>query len=151
LRTNTVYSGIVTGTTEKGIYVEFMGFLTGMIHVSNVDPEWQNRLHEIPAGYEIEFYVENITSSNKINLTQILRETLWDTIKINQVINAQVKSIKSQGILCKLGDNNNDNIMGMIHTSELEKSNKTFNIGDTLMVKAIKIDREDRKIFLSIA
>jgi small subunit ribosomal protein S1 len=35
------YEGFITGTTPFGAFVEFYGFLTGMIHRFNVNEEWQ--------------------------------------------------------------------------------------------------------------
>jgi ribosomal protein S1 len=96
LEFNTPY-GRVTGTTPFGVFVEFNDCLTGMIHKANVVEEWQNRISEIKPGQEIEFYIKEIIK-NKIILTQVLRETLWDT-KNGQVIEGRVKDVKQFGAL----------------------------------------------------
>ena len=92
-----------------------------MIHKANVNPEWQDKLNQIKPGFEIEFYVKEIVK-DKIILTQMLRETLWDTIKNGQVIDGVVKETKQFGVLVSL----DEETMGLIHTSEVEKINKKF-------------------------
>ena len=69
LETGKVYEGHVTGTTPFGVFVEFNECLTGMIHKANINPEWQDRLHEIKPGMEINFYVKEITKDRKIKLS----------------------------------------------------------------------------------
>jgi ribosomal protein S1 len=141
-----VYTGHVTGTTQFGVFVEFNGCLTGMIHKANVLPDWQERLSQIKPGFQIEFYVKEIIK-DKIILTQILRETLWDTIKNGQVIDGIVKETKQFGVLVSL----DEETMGLIHTSEMEKINKKFVNGQDLKVKVLAVDRQNRKIFLTVA
>jgi ribosomal protein S1 len=145
LEFNTLYSGRVTGTTPFGIFVEFNECLTGMIHKANVTEEWQNRISEIKPGQVIEFYIKEIIK-DKIILTQVLRETLWDTIKNGQVIEGRVKDVKQFGTLVIL----DDETVGLIHTSEMEKLGKKFTSGQDIRVKVLSVDRSSRKIFLTL-
>jgi ribosomal protein S1 len=146
LEFNVLYSGRVTGTTPFGIFVEFNECLTGMIHKANVTEEWQNRISEIKPGQEIEFYIKEIIKE-KIILTQVLRETLWDTIKNGQLIDGRVKDVKQFGALVIL----DDETVGLVHTSEMEKLGKKFTSGQDIKVKVLSVDRQSRKIFLTIA
>jgi ribosomal protein S1 len=145
LEYNRVYSGHVTGTTPFGVFVEFNDCLTGMIHKANVNPEWQEKLTTIKPGFQIEFYIKEVIK-DKIILTQILRETLWDTIKNGQIIEGSVKDIKQFGTLVNL----DDETVGLIHTSEMEKLGKKFTAGQDLKVKVLSVDRMSRKIFLTV-
>ena len=143
------YTGTVTGTAPFGVFVEFSECLTGMIHKANINPEWQNRISEISAGFQIEFYVKEIIKNAKfpkIILTQILRETLWDTIKNGQVIKGKIKDVKQFGTLVNL----DEETVGLIHTSEMSKLNKSFSKGDDVNVKVLSVDRQSRKIFLTL-
>jgi ribosomal protein S1 len=143
------YSGHVTGTTPFGIFVEFNECLTGMIHKANVNPVWQERLSEIKPGFEIDFYIKEIVKggkSDKIILTQILRETLWDNIKNGQTLNGTVKDVKQFGTLVNL----DDETVGLIHTSEMEKLKTKFQAGQGIKVKVLSVDRSSRKIFLTL-
>jgi ribosomal protein S1 len=147
LKLGNVYTGYVTGTTDFGVFVEFNDCLTGMIHKTNIDPEWQDKIKQIQPGYEIQFYVKEIIKDSKIILTQILKETLWDTIKIGQILNAKVKENKAFGALVWL----DEETIGLIHNSEVEKSGKTFNDGQNVKVKVIAVERMNRKIYLAVA
>jgi ribosomal protein S1 len=144
------YTGNVTGTTPFGVFVEFNECLTGMIHKANVHPDWQDKLSDIKPGFSIEFYIKEIIKDKgapKLILTQILRETLWDNIKNGQVIDGKVKDVKQFGTLVNL----DDETVGLIHTSEMEKLGKRFQQGQDLKVKVLSVDRTSRKIFLTIA
>ncbi len=149
LKYDTVYTGNVTGTTPFGVFVEFNECLTGMIHKANINQEWAEKLDQIPPGTEIDFYIKEIAKEKgkfRIILTQILRETLWDSLEINQVVEGKVKSVKPFGILVSL----DKETIGLVNSSEVEKSKQKFQEGQDIKVKAISIDRSNRKIFLSI-
>ncbi len=146
LKQGVVYTGRVTGTTEFGVFIEFNEVLTGMVHKTNLDPNWVDRISDIPSGFEIEFYVKEIIK-NKIILTQILRENLWDTIKIGQVFEGIVKNMKQFGALIAIESSDS---LGLVHTSELQKTTRKVQIGDAVKVKVIAIDRDVRKIFLTL-
>jgi ribosomal protein S1 len=145
------YTGVVTGTTKFGVFVEFNECLTGMIHKANINPEWSERISEIKPGFEIDFYVKEIIRTkgrdSKIILTQVLRETLWDNIKNNQEIDGVIKDVKPFGALVIL----DEETMGLIHTSELEKAKAKFQAGENVKVKVLSVDRSSRKIYLTVA
>jgi small subunit ribosomal protein S1 len=146
------YMGTVTGTEPFGVFVEFNECLTGMIHKANIHPDWTNRISEIDDGFQIEFYVKEIIKNSKfpkspkIILTQILRETLWDTIKNGQVIEGKIKDVKQFGTLVNL----DEETVGLIHTSEMDKLKKSFTKGDDVRVEVLSVDRQSRKIFLTL-
>lgn len=140
-----VYTGNVTGTTPFGVFIEFNECLTGMIHKTNLSPEWQDKISQIIPGMEIDFYVKEVVK-DKLILTQILRESLWDSIYIGQQLNGKIKDNKPFGTLVQL----DEETIGLIHLSELEKVSKKFTQGEEVKVKVIALDRHNRKIFLSI-
>ena len=145
------YTGYVTGTTRFGIFVEFNGCLTGMIHKANINPEWADRISEIKPGFEIDFYIKEVIKQKgrdpKIILTQVLRETVWDDIRIGQELDGVIKDVKPFGALVIL----DDETMGLIHTSEIEKIKRSFESGQEVKVKVLSVDRQSRKIFLTVA
>jgi ribosomal protein S1 len=145
LKRGEVYNGHVTGTTPFGVFVEFGECLTGMIHKTNINPDWQDKISQIQTGTEINFYVKEIIK-DKIILTQILRESLWDTIKVGQTLEGKVRDNKQFGTLVQL----DDETIGLIHVSELEKTNGEIKSGQSIKVKVIAVDRHNRKIFLTV-
>lgn len=148
LQKHVVYKGNVTGTTAFGVFVEFNECLTGMIHKTNINPDFQDKIEHITPGTEIDFYVKEIIQGNpfdKIILTQTLKESLWDTIKVGQVIKGTIKENKQFGTLIQL----DDETMGLLPTSEVEKFQQPMNPGDEIHVKVFRIMRQNRKIFLT--
>lgn len=151
LEFNKLYIGSVTGTTDFGIFVEFNECLTGMIHKANIDKEIIPSISAVDPGESIQFYVKEVIKDkvrgDKIILTQVLKETLWDTIKIGDKLTGSVKSSKVFGTLLQL----DDGTVGLIHISELEKAGiNGLEFGDELKVEVISVQRGDRKIFLTL-
>jgi ribosomal protein S1 len=146
LNTEDVYTGHVTGTTPFGVFVEFNECLTGMIHKSNIHPDWQDKIQQIEAGTEIDFFVKEIIRDKKIILTQIQKESLWDNIGSGDIIDGIVRDHKNFGILVNL----DEETMGLIHTSEIGKvGGVKADKGDKVSVKVLAVDRMNRKIFLT--
>jgi len=146
LNMESVYTGHVTGTVPFGIFIEFNECLTGMIHKSNINPAFRDKIQDIKPGTEIDFYVKEVIKGTKIILTQIIRESLWDSIETDQMIKGKVRSIKPFGALIALDEETN----GLIHQSELDKLNKNnLKEGDDITVKVLAIDKLNRKIFLT--
>lgn len=141
----TVYDGYVTGTSDFGVFVEFNMGLTGMIHKYNINPTHQDRLHEILPGTPIQFYIKEITKKDRLILTQIIRESLWDTIKVNHILKGVVVDVKNFGALVKLDDETN----GLIQNAHIPDG-KVINIGDKVVVKVVSIIKDDRKLYLSL-
>jgi small subunit ribosomal protein S1 len=143
------YVGFITGTTDFGAFVEFYGFLTGMIHRFNVNEEWQSaeKWVTMTPGMGVNFYIKDIiVPKNKIILTQILRKSLWDSIKVGQVLNGKVIAVKSFGALIQLDEETN----GLIQSNILTKHKVELNVGDTVDVKVLSLMKDDRKINLGL-
>lgn len=146
LKKDIVYEGEVTGTTPFGVFVQFNGCLTGMVHKMNVNVEWQDKWNLIVPGMAIEFYVKEITRNKKIILTQLLKESLWDKIKVGKILTGKVIDVKNFGALISL----DYETMGLIQTIYLTKSNVSLKRGDKVTVKVISVIKDDRKIYLNI-
>ena len=153
LKYDEVYKGEVTGTTPFGVFVQFSATpdgptcLTGMVHKANIDESWHDKWHQIVPGMIIEFYVKEVIKNFKIILTQILKESLWDTIKVGKVMSGKIRDIKNFGALIEL----DGETTGLIQTAYINKYNKKLNVGDELKVKVISLIRDDRKIYLNFA
>ena len=141
-----VYTGTVTGTKDFGVFVQFNECLTGMIHKVNLNPEYQDKLDLVTPGIPIDFYVRDILKGNKIILTQILRESLWDIIKVGQIRDAVVTGVKNFGVLVAL----DDETFGLIQNTYIQKANASLKQGDKIKVKVVSVIKDDRKIYLSL-
>lgn len=147
----TVYKGIVTGTTPFGVFVEFKiseenpRCLTGMIHKVNLNPKYN--IENIKPGMNVEFYVKDIVKNGKqIILTQVLRETLWDKIENGLVLEGTVKSHKIFGVLVEL----DKETYGVISNNKLNKLNKKLSNEEKVNVKIISFNKDERKIYLDV-
>ena len=90
-RNKTLYKGTVTGSRDFGIFVEFNSCLTGMIHKVNIkDENIKNNITSVEDGSTIEFFVKDVLKGNKIILTQVITESLWDKIKVGKILKAKV-------------------------------------------------------------
>ena len=146
LEKDMVYTGNVTGTMAYGVFVQFNNCLTGMIHKVNLNPEWQDKIQQIEPGTEIDFYVRDILKGNKIILSQFLRESLWDKIKVGHVKEGIVRAVKSFGVLVEL----DPETTGLIQNTYLKRADKELKVGEKVDVKIISVIRDDRKIYLDI-
>jgi len=153
LMTGKVYRGDVTGTTPFGVFVQFSAeenssnCLTGMVHKANIDEEWHDRWNEILPGMKIDFYVKEVIKNNKIILTQILKESLWDTIIVGKILTGKIRDIRNFGALIQL----DEETAGLIQTTYIVKNNRKLSVGDEIKVKVISLLRDDRKIYLTFA
>lgn len=141
------YTGYVTGTAPFGVFVQFNECLTGLIHSSNLSDEmltkFENR--DIKAGDEIVFFVKEVIKKDKIILSQIVSESLWDKIEIGDEIDATIKEHKPFGTLVVL----DSDTLGLIHSSEQTDRVKGAKPDDKIRVKVIALDRDNRNIFLT--
>lgn len=143
---DTVYTGHVTGTRDFGIFIQFEDCLTGMIHKANIREDYQDKIHTIQPGTLIDFYIKDIIKNGEqIILTQILKESLWDTIRVGDNLQGKVITVKPFGALIQLDFDTN----GLIQTTYINKNNKKLNEGDIVDVMVISIIRDDRKIYLT--
>lgn len=153
LKHGELYVGEVTGTTPFGVFVQFSSSvggpncLTGMVHKANIEESWHDKWNQILPGMHIEFYVKEVIKNNKIILTQILKESLWDTIKVGKILTGKIRDIKNFGALIEL----DGETIGLIQTSYINKYGKKLNVGDEFNVKVISLIRDDRKIYLNFA
>jgi ribosomal protein S1 len=143
-----IFTGHVTGTRAFGIFIQFEGCLTGMIHKANIRKDYQDIIETIQPGTSIDFYIKDvIKGGQQIILTQILQESLWDTVRVGDTLKGKVISVKPFGALIELDYETN----GLIQTTYLNKSERKLEQGDSVDVVVISIIRDDRKIYLTFA
>jgi len=145
-----LHQGFVTGSTKYGVFCEFNECLTGMIHLSDLTDELKERhaAGQIKPGDTLEFYIKEIITNFKIILTQFYKENPWETaeetFKPSSVVVGKITSIKEYGAFVELSPG----ISGLIHVSELKGK---FKEGDTVGVRINKLDKVNKKVYLSIA
>ena len=150
-------TGIVTGSAKYGVFVEFEGCLTGMIHVSDLGPEL-SELHKdrkLKPGTVIDFYIKEIISDRKITLVQGKPEKKvdpWngveDRYKTPVTVVGTIRTIKEYGVFVEV----EKNLVGLLHVSEFPDDFEidTLKRGDDITVDIIRVEAETRKIFLKL-
>lgn len=90
---DTVLTGIVTGTTPFGIFVELDEVLTGMIHKTLMDDELREslRVNNIEAGSAIQVYVHKI-EKGRIILSNVSSDKRDEVIAKREAEDAQEKA-----------------------------------------------------------
>jgi small subunit ribosomal protein S1 len=150
-------TGQVTGSAKYGVFVEFHGCLTGMIHVNDLSPELSKRhkAREIQPGEDVTFKIKEIVTNEKIILTQLdkpVKMDPWDGIEDRIKVPAQVlgivKSVKDYGVFVEV----EKGLTGLLHISELPEGFdiQTLNSGDSITVTVTRIESATRKIFLKL-
>ena len=148
-----VITGFVTGSAKFGVFCEFNGCLTGMIHINDLDEVHAAKLrkHEINPGDAIEFKVKEIISDTKITLTQLIHNDPWNGIteryKIPARVTGIVKSIKDYGMFVAI----EEGVIGLLHVSELpEGAIKDYAKNQEVQVEISRIEEITKKVFLKL-
>lgn len=151
--------GKVRNITTYGAFVELEEGIDGMVHVS--DMSWTRKVNHpsevLKKGDEVDAIVLDVDTGNqRISLgMKQLAEDPWEDIdgrfRIGDVVTGVVSKITSFGAFVEL----QDHIDGLVHISQIsedrvEKIKDILNVGDEVTARVIKIDREERRIGLSI-
>ncbi len=151
--------GQVRNLTSYGAFVELEEGIDGMVHVS--DMSWTRKINHpsemLKKGDEVDAIVLDVDSSNQrisLGMKQVTDDP-WLSIekffKMGDVVEGEITKITSYGFFVQLSHD----IDGLVHISQIsedriEKIKEVHGIGDTVNARVIKIDREDRRIGLSI-
>ena len=154
------FKGKISNITDYGAFVELANGVEGLIHVSEMSWTKKN-VHPskiVSLSQEVEGIVLDVDESKRrisLGMKQI-QENPWkafaDTHAIGDEIEGEIKNMIEFGIFIAL----NDEIDGMIHTSDLswEKSSeeaiKDYKKGMVVKAKVLDIDVEKERISLGI-
>ncbi len=151
--------GKVRNLTTYGAFVELEEGIDGMVHVS--DMSWTRKVNHpsevVKKGDEVDAIVLDVDAdSQRISLgMKQLSTDPWDEIethfKIGDMVNGKVSKITSYGAFIEL-DNDID---GLVHISQIsedrvEKIKDVLNEGQEVTARVIKIDKDERRIGLSV-
>ena len=151
--------GKVRNLTTYGAFVELEEGIDGMVHVS--DMSWTRKVNHpsevVKKGDEVDAIVIDVDAdSQRISLgMKQLSNDPWEEIethfKIGDMVQGKISKITSYGAFIEL-DNDID---GLVHISQIseervEKIKDVINEGDEVNARVIKIDKDERRIGLSI-
>ena len=151
--------GKVRNMTTYGAFVEIENDIDGMIHVS--DMSWTRKINHpnevLKVGEEVEAVILDIDPQQQrisLGLKQI-EDDPWANIeqiyKIGDVVKGKVTKVTAFGAFIELSHK----IDGLVHISQIsrdhvEKVKDKLNLGDEIEAVVIKIDKDERRIGLSI-
>ncbi len=151
------YKGIVTSICSYGAFVD-LGVVQGLLHITemswakNVDP---NTILKV--GQEINVVVKNVDKEHK-RLLLVYGEkgpNPWENIeekyKVNDIVKAKVVKIVPFGAFLEI----EEGIEGLVHISQIcekkiTKPEEELTVGKYVNAKIINIDKENKKMELSI-
>jgi small subunit ribosomal protein S1 len=158
LKAGSIYSGTVKAITDFGAFVD-LGGVDGLLHIT--DMSWAKISHpsEIVAlGDKIEVMVLGLDrESGKVSLGLKQRfPDPWQAIETKYTVGTKVKgkvvNILPYGVFVEL----EKGIEGLIHVSEISWTKRVTNlsemfaIGDNVETQILSIDKESRRISLSL-
>jgi small subunit ribosomal protein S1 len=151
--------GKVRNLTSYGAFIELEEGIDGMVHVS--DMSWTRKINHpseaVNKGDEIDAIVLDVDPSQQrisLGMKQLATDP-WDEIdthyKIGDLVTGKVSKITSYGAFIEL----KEGIDGLVHISQIseeriEKVKDVLKVGEDINARVIKIDREERRIGLSI-
>ena len=153
-----VLQGSVKNMTNYGVFVD-LGGIDGLIHIT--DLSWKKIIHPsdiLELGQEIEVVVLGFDDSrNRIQLgVKQLESHPWDKLdkdmKVGDKIKGKVIAILDYGIFIEVADN----IEGLVHISEMswstyiKSAEDIISVGDEVEAAVILLDREAKKMSLSM-
>ena len=152
-------TGKVRNFTTYGAFVEMEEGIDGMIHVS--DMSWTRKVNHpseiLQKGQTVEAIVLEIDAANQrisLGLKQAQTDP-WSSIaahyQIGQIVKGKVSKIASFGAFVEL----EDGVDGLVHISQIsdqhiDKVRDALKVGQEVEARIVKIDREERRIGLSI-
>jgi len=151
--------GKVRNLTSYGAFVELEEGIDGMVHVS--DMSWTRKINHpsemVKKGDEVDAIVVEVDVENQrisLGMKQLTQDP-WADIdrlyRLGDVIKGKVARVAGYGAFVEL-DNDID---GLVHISQIseervEKIKDFLNEGDEVSARVIKIDKDERRIGLSV-
>ncbi len=158
LKIGNIYPGLVKAITDFGAFID-LGGVDGLLHIT--DMSWSKISHPseiVAVGDRIEVMLLNMDRENgKISLGLKQRfpdpwQDIESKFKASDKIKGKVVSILPYGVFVEL----EKGIEGLIHVSEISWTkkvnnlNEIFAIGDSVESQVLSVDKDTRRIALSI-
>lgn len=148
------YTGIITGTSKYGIFLEFEEIFTGLLHVSKMSETTLTdfRARKFQVGEELGFYINEITKDNRLILTEespVERKAKIDNFVEKygeRSIEAKVAAVMGFGVIVNFGD-----ISGLVPNKEFRKKRIfTNNLTARDTISVIFSELNDNKIIFRL-
>jgi small subunit ribosomal protein S1 len=155
----TTIEGRIKNITDFGIFIGIDEGIDGLVHISDIS--WTKRIKHpseiYKKGQEVQAVVLNIDEANErfsLGIKQLTPDP-WDEIperyKAGTRVTGTVTNVTDFGVFVEL----EEGIEGLIHVSELTREKggnplSRFKVDDVIQAKVLNINKEEKKIALSI-
>lgn len=155
----TKHKGKICNITGFGVFVELEEGVDGLVHIS--DLSWTKKIFDINEHYkvgdEIEVVILGVDVANQrisLGRKQLFEnpwETLADTYKVGTDADAKIIKAIDKGLIVELPNE----VDSFIPASQLAANNirnfaELFKAGDSLKARVIDVDKNNKKIVLSV-
>jgi small subunit ribosomal protein S1 len=152
-----IREGVVSGLREFGAFVD-LGGIDGMVHISELSYSRTSDPGQIlKLGERVKIYIMEISEAGKrISLSlKRTRPDPWTEVEqryqVGQLVEVTITQLTGFGAFARI----EDGVEGLIHLSEmseerLEKASEVVKVGDTVQVRILRIEPEQRRIALSL-
>ncbi len=153
-------SGRVRNLTNYGAFVEIEDGIDGLLHVS--DMSWTKKVNHpsevLKKGDRVDAVVLSVDPNKKrvaLGLKQLYEDPWLEEIpskyRVGDIVHGKVTKLTSFGVFVEL----EEGLEGLLHVSELAdhkvgSPEEVVQVGDEIDVRIIRVDREGRKIGLSL-
>lgn len=150
--------GKVRNITDFGAFIEVEEGIEGLVHLSDITRKPINHPSEVlKSDMEVEAVIIAIDPQRqKLSLSmKDLEPDEWDNFiskyEISDVLEGIVKRIADFGVFVMVGEG----VEGLVHVSEIPKApnqrvERMFKVGEKVKVRIIRIDRDTKKLGLSM-
>ena len=155
----TCIQGVVRNLTDFGAFVEVEEGIDGLVHIS--DMSWNRRVKHpsevLKKGEEVEAKILKIDTENQ-RLSLSIKDLMPDDwqefsrrYRVGDILEGKIVRLADFGAFVELSEG----VEGLVHISEmaherLEKPGDKFQPGQSVRVKILRVDPEERKIGLSV-
>ncbi len=157
LEVGSIVTGEVVGIVDFGAFVD-IGGIDGLIHISNLDRRYVNHPSDVlELGDTVEVRIDEVDiEKERISLNRaVLMPDPWDEIgdyyNVGDLVTGEVTNIADFGIFISLPHH----LEGLVHVSEMTTfgaadPTELVQEGEEMLVRIIEIDRDQKRIALSL-
>jgi small subunit ribosomal protein S1 len=158
-RVGDIIKGVVRNIADFGAFIEVEEGVDGLVHIS--DLTWNRRVKHpaeiLKKGQEVEAKILKIDTENqRLSLSiKDLMPDVWQEFsrryRVGDILEGKIVRLADFGAFVELSEG----VEGLVHISEmaherLEKPGDKFQPGQSVRVKILRVDPEERKIGLSV-
>ena len=156
----TVIEGRVRNLTNYGAFIEIEEGIDGLLHIS--DMSWTKKVNHpsevVKKGETVRTVILSVDQDKKrvaLGLKQLFEDPWENDIpqryRDSEIVNGKITKLASFGAFVEL----EPELEGLLHISEMSNkkiagSEDAVKVGQTVQLKVIKVDRDARKIGLSL-